>query len=252
MHVNEANLTDVVREKIVNKLIHAEYRPGHAFKLREMGESGDFAGISQTPIREALLQLVAQNILVGQRGFTIRVPSPTVESLAEVRSIRISLEVKAAIAGIHHWDKAGLQQLAQIHKEVMKAKKDRNTEEILRNNVRFHFALYEPAQMPYLTSILRQLWAITGPSVRYLYESRDLVHLPGRHKHEDIIQALRERDLALLQQAIEEDGVMHGERILQVVQEQLSAEALAVQPFKKIESTRKRAAIGRQIKQSQA
>ena len=251
MHVNEANLTDVVREKIVNKLIHAEYRPGHAFKLREMGESGDFAGISQTPIREALLQLVAQNILVGQRGFTIRVPSPTVESLAEVRSIRISLEVKAAAAGINHWDKAGLQQLTQIHKELMKAKKARSTEDILRNNVRFHFALYEPAQMPYLTSILRQLWAITGPSVRYLYESGDLVQLPGRHKHEDIIQAIRERDLALLQQAIEEDGVMHGERILQVVQEQLSAEALAVQPFKKIESTRKRAAIGRQIKQNQ-
>lgn len=249
--MSEANLTDVVREKIINKLIHAEYRPGHAFKLREMSESGEFEGISQTPIREALLQLVAQSILVGQRGFTIRVPSPTVESLAEVRSIRIDLEVKAAIAGVGHWDRAQLDALTRVHKELMKAKKARDPDGILRSNVRFHFALYEPARMPYLTSILRQLWAITGPSIRYLYESGAPVTLPGRHKHEDIIQALRERDLDLLRSAIEADGVMHGEHILHVVRDQLSPEALAVQPFKKIEGTRKRELIGRMIKQHQ-
>lgn len=246
--VSEENLTDVVREKIVNKLIHAEYRPGHAFKLREMTESGEFEGISQTPIREALLQLVAQSILVGQRGFSIRVPTPTVESLAEVRGIRIRLEIMAATAGMAHWDEAGLAALAAVHRELMAAKRARAADDILRRNVQFHFALYAPAQMPYLTSMLRQLWAITGPSIRYLYETEEPVVPGGRHKHEDIIEALRRRDLALLEQAIHADGTVYGQKILDMVHAKLSPEALAVQPFKKIEGTRKRAHIGRLIK----
>ena len=49
----------------------------------------------------------------------------------------------------------------------------------------------------------------------------------------------------------EADGVRHGEHILHVVRDQLSPEALAIQPFKKIEGTRKRELIGRMIKQHQ-
>ena len=247
--MSEGNLTDAVREKIVNKLIHAEYRPGHAFKLREMTESGEFAGISQTPIREALLQLVAQSILVGQRGFSIRVPAPTVESLTEVRNIRFRLEVMAATAGMAHWNEERLAALAAIHRDLMVAKKARDADNILRTNVQFHFALYEPANMPYLTSMLRQLWAITGPSIRYLYETDEPVVLGGRHNHEDIIDALRERDLPRLEEAIRTDGVVHGQKILDMLHAKVSPEALAVQPFKKIEGTRKRAHIGKLIKQ---
>lgn len=246
------NLTEVVREKIVSQLIHAEYRPGHAFKLREMTESGDFAGISQTPIREALLQLVAKDILVGQRGFSIRVPSPTVQGLAEVRAIRIRLEVMAATAGLGRWDEEGLARLAQIHERVMAAKKARNTDDILRSNVEFHFALYAPADMPYLSSLLRQLWAITGPSIRYLYEGEQPAPVAGRHKHEDIMEALRTRDAQMLERAISDDGVLHGEKILAAVRERLNPEALAIQAFKNIEGTRKRQHIGRLMKKSGA
>lgn len=250
--MSEVNLTDLVREKIINKLIHAEYRPGHAFKLREMTESGEFEGISQTPIREALLQLVAQSILVGQRGFSIRVPSPTVESLAEVRGIRIQLEIMAAAAGMAHWDGKRLMELTSIHRDMMKAKKAHDADNILRKNVQFHFALYEPANMPYLTSMLRQLWAITGPSIRYLYEADEPLVLDGRHKHEDIIEALRKRDLERLEEAIHADGMLYGQKILDMVHEKLSPEALAIQPFKRIEGTRKRAHIGKLIKQRNA
>lgn len=247
--MSEGNLTDAVREKIINQLIHAEYRPGHAFKLREMTESSEFEGISQTPIREALLQLVAQSILVGQRGFSIRVPSPTVQSLAEVRGIRIRLEIMAAAAGMAHWDGERLARLTAIHHDLVQAKKERDADSILRKNVQFHFALYEPANMPYLMSMLRQLWAITGPSIRYLYETDEPVVLGGRHKHEDIIEALHTHDLARLEEAIHADGMLHGQKILDMVHEKLSPEALAVQPFRKIEGTRKRAHIGRLIKQ---
>ncbi|MPM17701.1 hypothetical protein SDC9_64098 [bioreactor metagenome] len=247
--MSEENLTDVVREKIISKLIHAEYRPGHAFKLREMTQSDEFEGISQTPIREALLQLVAQSILVGQRGFSIRVPTPTVQSLTEVRSIRIRLEIMAAAAGIGHWNKARLARLSAIHARLMKAKQAEDTDDILRLNVQFHFALYEPSNMPYLMSMLRQLWAITGPSIRYLYETPNPVVLQGRHSHEDIIEALSARNLPQLEEAIRADGVIHGQKILDMLHRNLSLEALAVQPFTKIEGTRKRAHIGKLIVQ---
>lgn len=251
MAVAEQNHTDVVRERILEKLIHAEYMPGHAFKLREMTQDSEFKGLSQTPIREALLQLVAKDILVGQRGFTVRVPMPTVAGLAEVRSIRIQLEIMAATAGMQDWTPQGTDRLEQIHSEMLQAKAVGDVATILRKNVQFHFALYGQDRMPYLLSLLRSLWAITGPSIRFLYEEGRPMDVSGHHAHADVIQAMRTQDRALLAKAIAQDGSEHGKKILQVLKEKVSPEALTVQSFQKMELLRTRAKRGRKIQGEQ-
>lgn len=244
------NYTDHVRERILEKLIHAEYLPGHAFKLREMTEEGEFKGLSQTPVREALLQLVAKDILLGQRGFTVRVPIPTVEGLAEVRSIRISLEVMAATQGMGRWDADGLARLSQVHQALIQAKAVGDVQTILCKNVEFHFMLYAPANAPYLLSMLKTLWAVTGPSIRFLYEQGKAMDISAPHQHEHIIEALRTGNQALLAASIADDGSLYGEKILSVLREKLSPEALTMQPFQKMELARARAKRGRQLQVS--
>ncbi|MEG1769172.1 MAG: GntR family transcriptional regulator [Comamonas sp.] len=243
----ELNHTDVVRERILEKLIYAEYMPGHTFKLREMTESEEFQGMSQTPIREALLQLVAQDILMGQRGFSVRVPIPSVEHLAEVRAIRTKLEIMAATNAMHEWTPEGIAGLERIHAELQAAKAAGDVTRILRANVQFHFALYGAQRRSYLMTMIRTLWAITGPSIRFLYEEGRALDTSGRHPHADVIEALRRQDRAMLEKAIADDMSETGRKILQVLREKVSPEALAVQPFGKMELLRTRAKQGRKI-----
>lgn len=243
----ELNHTDVVRERILEKLIYAEYMPGHTFKLREMTESAEFQGMSQTPIREALLQLVAQDILMGQRGFSVRVPIPSVEHLAEVRAIRTKLEIMAATNAMHEWTPEGIAELERIHGELQMAKCAGDVTRILRANVQFHFALYGAKRRSYLMTMIRALWAITGPSIRFLYEEGRPLDTTGRHPHADVIEALRRQDRDMLEKAIADDMSETGRKILQVLREKVSPEALAVQPFSKMELLRTRAKQGRRI-----
>jgi len=247
----DVNHTDVVRERILQRLIYAEYMPGHTFKLREMVEDPEFQGMSQTPIREALLQLVAMDILVGQRGFSVRVPIPSVENLAEVRAIRTRLEIMAATNALQEWNPAAIEALERIHAELLVAKAAGDVNRILRTNVQFHFSLYGEQRRSYLMTMIRTLWAITGPSIRFLYEEGRPLAIDGRHPHDDVIEALRTQDGELLGKAIAEGVSGTGQKILQVLREKVSPEALAVQPFRKMELLRTRAKQGRRIRQQE-
>ncbi len=247
--MTELNHTDVVRERLLEQLIYGEYPPGHTFKLREMLESEDFQGISQTPCREALLQLVAKDILVGQRGFSVRVPIPSVEHLAEVRAIRNKLEVMAAVKVMAGWTPEGIEKLEQLHRQMLAAKAVGDVRQILRANVQFHFALYGEDRKSYLMTMIRTLWAITGPSIGFLYEEGRGMDVSGHHPHDDVILALCTQDRALLEKAISEDLSVTGVKILQVLRETVNPEALAVQPFRKMQLLRTRAKYGRKILQ---
>lgn len=243
----ELNHTDVVRERILEKLIYGEYMPGHTFKLREMLESVDFRGVSQTPCREALLQLVAKDILVGQRGFSVRVPIPSVEHLTEVRSIRYKLEVMAAIKVMEQWTPEGIDRLEQIHKIMLACKAVGDVQGTLRANAQFHFALYGEDHKSYLSSMIQTLWAITGPSIRFLYEEGKPMDVSGYHPHDDVIQALRTKNRVLLEKGIMSDLSGTGAKILEVLRQKVSPEALAIQQFKKMDLVRARDKCGRKI-----
>lgn len=109
-----------MRQTLLAKLTYGEYMPGHTFKLRELLEDPAFEGMSQTPIREALLQLVSKDILMGQRGFSVRVPIPSVEHLKEVRAIRAQLEVMAAVQHLHEWKSSEINKLELVRPSILK------------------------------------------------------------------------------------------------------------------------------------
>ena len=245
--MSKVNHTDVVRDVLITKLIYGEYMPGHVFKLREMLEDEAFRGMSQTPIREALLQLVAKNILVGQRGFSTRVPIPSVEHLTEVRAIRTKLEVMAALQHLDDWTATDIERLEGFHACVLAARHDGDIGMVLRCNAQFHMALCRMEHTSYLRTMIQTLWAITGPSIRFLYEKGPLASFAQRHPHDDMIAALKTKDAKLLERALVRDLSSCGDQIIEVLREKITPEALAVQPFKKIELVRDRQRAGRQL-----
>ncbi len=247
--MSKVNHTDVVRELLIEQLTFGEYMPGHTFKLREMVESEAFQGMSQTPIREALLQLVSKDILVGQRGFSVRVPIPSVEHLTEVREIRTKLEVMAALKMIDSWTDEGIERLKKLHQGMLDAREKSDIRGLLRSNALFHMALCGMEKKSYLQTMIQTLWAITGPSIGFLYEKGLQSHFGDDQPHMEIIKAVELKDRELLEMALVRDLADSGHKILEVLLEKLSPEALTVRQFGKMELVRDRQRAGRQLQQ---
>lgn len=243
--------TDIVRKALMAKLTYGEYSPGHRFVLRELWSDPEFEGMSQTPIREALLQLVAANILIGQRGFSVRVPIPTAEHLAEVRAIRSQLEMMAALQHLEDWDDESIAEVEEVHRSMMIAKENSDVKSQLRFNAIFHMRLCQVEKESYLKSMIQTLWAITGPSVGYLYAGGSSSVFTGIHPHQEIIQALRDKNSKLLGRALVRDLSSTGTLIIEALKQRLSPEALTLQPFKPMDLVRVRTREGRQIKNGQ-
>jgi DNA-binding GntR family transcriptional regulator len=244
----KVNHTDKVRAQLIEKLTFGEYPPGHTFKLKELLLDPEFSDMSQTPIREALLQLCATNILIGQRGFSVRVPIPSAEHLAEVRQIRTNLELMAATQHMHEWDDSNITELEDIHQKMMLAKADRDIKNQLRQNALFHMRLCNMESDSYLKSIIKMLWAITGPSIGYLYGDSKTPVFTGKHPHEEIIEAIRKHDAKALEKALFRDLNSTGTRIIEALKASLSPEALTLQPFRPMSLVRERTRQGRALK----
>lgn len=195
------NITTLIYRRLKKSLMTGGYQPGDVLRLRPLSES---LGVSQTPVREALLQLVSERSLSMKRGRSITVPVLTRKRLKDLRAIRLKLEVMAARIATQHISAEDIHNLVQSHEFMMKHKTAEDKEKTLLHNFEFHARLYAACDMPDLIAIIEDLWAQTGPSLSYLYQP-PFVHVEDPHPHLLIIDALKKRDEHTVVQAIIQD-----------------------------------------------
>lgn len=207
------NITTVIYKRLKNKLMTGCYEPGDVMLLRTIS---DELGVSQTPVREALLQLVTERSLTMTRGKSISVPVFDKKRLQDLRAIRLKLEVMAAEHAMQHIQADDIERLEEIHRTMMECKLAEDREGTLLHNFEFHSTLYAASQMTDLVAIIEGLWAQTGPALTHLYRP-PFVHSEGIHPHLTIIDALRRRHtddvLAAIVRDVEEYGAALMERL---------------------------------------
>ena len=93
-HVEHVSLTTQVLREIRSAVVFGPYlAPGARLTFRDVAQR---LNASVTPVREALLQLVAERVLSVGPGRTITVPILTRAQFLELRVVRIVLEGLAA------------------------------------------------------------------------------------------------------------------------------------------------------------
>lgn len=199
-----ASLSAFVEGQLREALMSGALRPGQRLNTRELARQ---LGTSLTPVREALLKLVAAGALDAAPAQAFQVPVVTRERYREIATIRKSLEGLAVDAACGRIDADGFATLDRLNEAFRAARADGRAGDALKANREFRFALYGLAGMPALLGLIEQLWMQIGPCFNYLYPQPRL-EAGSRHNHDVLLEALRAGDgrhaRAALEQAIDD------------------------------------------------
>lgn len=208
------SMTSALYRQIKQNLIIGKLRPGEILTLKSITES---TGISQTPAREALLRLVSEHLLELVHGRSVTVPVLTRDAFIELRDIRIRLETFAIERACPHVTEKEVERLAKTQHQYTQFHKRSDHAGVLTTNVDFHTTIYRAANMPNLLAMIENLWARTGPYAGFMYKTPVTDH-PDGHPHEQIIAALKKRNVKESKTAVIEDIQRIGKRMIEYLE----------------------------------
>ena len=209
------NMTARIYRELKGKLMTGQLHPGETITLRSLAES---LGVSQTPVREALLQLVSERALALSPGKSVKVPVLTSAQLQELRDIRLELESFAARVAARNATQELAKDLARIHKGLAVARKQGDRDAVLKANFEFHFALYSAARMPHLLTLIENLWVQSASYLTFMYQP-PFPSLAGEHPHSRIIAALQRHDVEGVVREVRRDLEGHGQILMKILRE---------------------------------
>lgn len=190
LNLPEKRLALQAYEYILNLILGGEARPGDLLNERRLAE---MLGMSRTPVRDALLMLESEGLLVRQGRRGLQVKQIRIEDFMEALQIRQLLEPAVARMAAGKVDTETLDELtAEVEAVVADAgvtgaPVDR--EQVRSIDDRLHGLITDAAGNAQLSSIVRTL--------RRQTQMFDLKSLPERvndscGEHLDILAALRE------------------------------------------------------------
>ncbi|MBB4000348.1 GntR family transcriptional regulator [Aureimonas pseudogalii] len=219
--VGGASLSDQIYQQIRSQLMSGQLPPHQRLRIRDLAAG---LGTSETPVREAIFQLVRDGALELKARHYIRVRGLTLPEYIENRDIRLLLEPLAGERALAHVDGAALEALTETHAHLTAAEAEGKWREAINANYEFHFGLYRLSGMPHLIEVLERLWLRLGPMLNHLYPHGKPTYA-GRHQHENILDALRRGDRTDLAASIRDD-MLEGGRGFVIRLEELSRAGL--------------------------
>lgn len=203
--IQKQSLSEMAYETLRHALMRGEMRPGEELPLRPVSQR---LGISATPLREALMRLVAERVLEMDNRGRIAVPHMTKADLVEIRRVRAMLEGDAAREAALRASGPEIDELQAIHDEMFRAQDDNDFVRAIGLNTQFHLHLFRMADLPLTLGVVENLWARCGPILAHLYDAGP--PLPrDDHPHLQIIAAIKKRDANQAQSMVLYD-IEHG------------------------------------------
>lgn len=193
-------LQDHVVDQLRRGLMVGAFVPGQTISLRKLADN---LGTSAMPVREAINQLTAANVLEMLPNRTVCVPRMTQARFDELAKVRQALEGMAAEMACRRATPQLIKRLEKVNAELLRAIKERDILGCLARNQEFHFTLYAAANSEVLLPLIEPLWLQAGPIMYFSLVSPDMPW--DASAHSDVLEALAKRDPAAARRAIERD-----------------------------------------------
>lgn len=212
--VSRENLTARVYGQLRESLMAGRFWPGQRLRIREMALA---MGVSPTPVREAIMQLVREGGLEMRSSQAITVTRLSVARYTQLREVRLLLEGLATEKATALLTSNDLKRLETLHAELIAAEKADDRIAATLTNFQFHFTIYRGSQASDLVEILEGIWLRNGPLLKFLYPHAAPTYR-GRHQHIHVLDALRRRDAAAAKRAIQDDILEGGQKLVDLME----------------------------------
>ena len=178
--------TQLIREAI----IEGRLEPGQRLKEEELARE---LGISRTPVREALLMLQAEDLVVAapNRGATVRVHDA--KDLNDLYELRALLEGYATRRAAERISKREVNSLRLSCDRFDKLSPDDDLRGVVRENLLFHNTILQVAASERLTALVRKVIELPLVYNSYRWYSGDQMRISA-HYHRQIVKALADGD----------------------------------------------------------
>lgn len=185
-------------ESIRDMIRGRELLPGEPVRQQDMAT---LLEVSRVPIREALTSLEKEGLLKYERNRGYFVSKLSGAQLLQI--YRMAELLESAMLEEFEWpDQKQLKAIASVNKKLATAARTGQFAELEALNREFHEAVFGLSRFELIHSEVRRLWEMAA-SYRALYLAG-----PARTRiaaeHDEIIDALRRRDLKLLTKRLNE------------------------------------------------
>jgi len=172
------------------------YAPGQALSQAQLMQD---LGFGSTPVREAILKLLAQGILVQESHHSVRVAELDLQRLRDIYRARTLLETEAARVATECISDADIEYMGELLGRMEKSKLADDLDAVARVDSEFHHVLYTASPNVVILNLIKQL--------SDSFPGNILWNIPGRvaaslAEHREILDALRMRDSSLVASAI--------------------------------------------------
>ncbi|AEQ10726.1 nta operon transcriptional regulator [Brucella melitensis] len=173
--------------------------------------------VSETPIREALMQLVRARALEMQAGKSIIVAHMTAKQYIELRTVRLFLEGLAAEHATTRISEADIDRIEVVHEELIRAEQEGRWPDAVRANWQFHRGLYDASELPEVLAILDDIWMRNGPLLNFHYPDAPPTY-PKEHQHLAVLKYLRQRRPDKVRESIQADMMEGGQNLVRLLE----------------------------------
>ncbi len=196
----EQSIKDWVYQSLRHALMCGQIDPGLPLTIRGLAET---LGVSPMPVREALHRLTCERAVEVKDNRRVIVPQMTATKLQALFDMRIVLESHAACDALPYLREEDIATLEKLDASVDAAVASGDIERVTLTNQAFHRYLYAVPPAQVVVPMIESVWLQLGPFVRVVLSKLEVVYRVDRHQ--EAIEALRQRNAFALKRAIEAD-----------------------------------------------
>jgi DNA-binding GntR family transcriptional regulator len=220
--VARPQLSEDVARHVRRRIFSGIYSAGEYVRLEQLAAE---LGVSVTPVREALLGLSAEGLLVQQphRGFVVL--PVTGRDIADVSNVQAHIGGELAARAARTITDEQLAQLRDIQAQLENAYGQEDHEHAVRLNHEFHRAVNVAADSPKLSQLMGQITryapeavfpTVEGWPAQSVKDHRRVIAALEHHDEKRARAAMAEHFVAgvapLVEHLVEQGVVDHGER----------------------------------------
>ncbi|PID45779.1 MAG: GntR family transcriptional regulator [Proteobacteria bacterium] len=194
------SVNEWVYKTLRKSIMCGEIRPGSALTIRGLAECLE---VSPMPVREALRKLVSEAAVEIKDNRRVTVPLISPEKFKSLFALRTLLETHAAETALPYFTTEKIAELEQLDVAVDEAYSCGDVVAGSLANQAFHRFIYVQDPNQLILPMIESVWLQLGPFVRIGLSQLEQYYKYDRHQ--EAIEALRQRDAFALRRAIESD-----------------------------------------------